>query len=165
MVMFVSLSVFPSVIANTKSLNHFVPDKFFSPIFCFLSFNLFAVIGNLLPNHIPMTNKQGKLFILILSRILFIPFFLLCNYNPTNRKWPVIFSNDIYPVIGCIFLALTSGFLSSSVQMNMPKLVDLKDAPIAGMMASFSCMLGILAGVSIAPILSHIVNLWSIFLI
>lgn len=161
MVMFVSLVSFPTVIANIHPTQDYVPKEYFSPVFCFLSFNLFAVIGNLLSNHIPSSSaSSARLTMMILLRMLFIPFFLFCNYSPASRSLPVLFDHDLYPILGCVLLALSSGYFSSVVQMNLPKCVELRDAPVAGMVASFSCMIGILAGVSSAPFIAHFVQNW-----
>lgn len=158
MVMFVSLIVFPSIIANIVPKQNYIAKEYFNPVFCFLSFNVFSVIGNFMSNLFSIaSSKSTKLRVIIWMRMLFIPFFLFCNFNPQHRHWPVLFDHDLYPIIGCILLAISSGYLSSIVQMNLPKCVELRDAPVAGMVACFSCLMGILAGVSSSPVFTYFI--------
>ena len=77
----------------------FISKDYFVSITCFLTFNLCAVIGNMLPSyiswvgdrqlyqkmilHVSMFQQPGpdKLWVLVAVRALFLPFFLLCNYR------------------------------------------------------------------------------------
>ncbi|CAG2180766.1 unnamed protein product, partial [Oppiella nova] len=80
---FVSLSVFPALMADIKPLNGIIDEKYFAPVFCFLSFNLFATFGNFIAQYV---QKPGPKYLIIFSilRLLYIPFFLYCNYRPNN---------------------------------------------------------------------------------
>jgi len=83
----VSLSLFPAVCADIESTDNILPVKYFSPIVCFLSFNLFAMLGNLcVTDLLPWLQiSPQKLWIPVVARLVFIPFFLFCNYAPDKR--------------------------------------------------------------------------------
>jgi hypothetical protein len=152
----VSLSIFPALQANIKSSNDIINDTYFTPVTCFLSFNFFAMMGNLVAHKF---QKPGPRYIIIfvLLRILFIPFFLLCNYIPDERKWRVIFSNDWIYLSGGILFALTSGYFASLSIMYAPRCVERKYASTAGMMAALTIILGILLGLNFSLVYPFVV--------
>uniref|UniRef100_A0A915ITK3 Equilibrative nucleoside transporter 3 n=1 Tax=Romanomermis culicivorax TaxID=13658 RepID=A0A915ITK3_ROMCU len=148
-VFFVSLTVFPAMqvdVVPTDSSFIFA-GKYFASITCFISFNLFAMIGNLAPHW--FKNPGPKfLWIPILLRGLLIPYFFFSNYRPSCRTWPVLFGNDyVYTFMGVV-LGFTSGYFSSLVMMYTPKLVDKGYARIAAMLATFFLILGIVCGIN-----------------
>jgi len=161
LIYFVSLSVFPALIANVKQVNNIIDDKYFAPVFCFLSFNLFATIGNALA-QVPKLWKPGPKVLIIFSllRLLFIPFFLFCNYFPpnTDRKLPVYIHSDWIYILGGILMAATSGYLSSLCMMYAPKCVQPKYSSTAGMMAALTIILGILAGINFSLVYPWIIT-------
>jgi len=58
----------------------------------------------------------------VLLRVVFIPFFMFCNFKPEKRTLPVLFGNDyLYCFVG-IVMALTSGYFSSLSMMFAPRL-------------------------------------------
>jgi len=160
MIFFVTLSIFPAVHAKVASCGqlHWLTDKYFSPVTCFLTFNVCAMLGNLIPNWITVPSPS-RLWIPVFARVLFIPFFLFCNYSPQTRQWPVYFANDYVYLTGGILLGLSSGYYSSLAMMYAPRSVKPEDAPTAGMMAAFFLMLGIFAGVNFSFLLSSVVEL------
>lgn len=122
---FVTLSVFPVVLSETRSSSHgyVVPDKYFTAVTCFLTFNLSAVIGNIIPSKRIAFPGKRWLFIPVVLRFLFIPFFLLCNYRPVDeaRSWPVLFNwNEAYWA-GVAAFGLSGGYLSSLAMMYCPR--------------------------------------------
>ena len=157
MVFFVTLSIFPAVHANIATTGDLsISDKYFSPITCFLTFNVCAMLGNVIPNYV---TKPGPkyLWIPVFTRILFIPFFLFCNFNPLTRVWPVLIGDYGY-LIGGILLGVTSGYFSSLCMMYAPGCVEPRHAPVAGMMAAFFLMCGIFAGINFSFVLSILVE-------
>ena len=58
----------------------------------------------------------------VLLRVLFIPFFMLCNVKPATRSMPVLFGDYTY-CVGSIIMAFTSGYFSSVVMMYAPRYV------------------------------------------
>uniref|UniRef100_T1K2R5 Equilibrative nucleoside transporter 1 n=1 Tax=Tetranychus urticae TaxID=32264 RepID=T1K2R5_TETUR len=160
MLFFVSLSLFPGVLTALKPVNNLMPEKYFSPIVCFLLFNLFSVFGNIIARPIDQINYHPvRLTIPIVGRLLFIPFFMLCNSDPEKRQIAVYFDNDYYPIVGTIGLALTQGYYTSKAQIYLPKCVDPKYASVAGMVASFMIMIGILAGITFSPFINYLITI------
>ncbi|KAI1294163.1 Equilibrative nucleoside transporter 1 [Halotydeus destructor] len=154
----ISLSIFPAVLADVKPLDGVISEKYFSSTVCFLLFNLSAMLGNLMVNDSIPKIPPTKLWIAIVARVIFIPFFLYCNYLPDKRSWPVVIETDAIFALGVAIFALSSGYLSSLCMVYAPKSVASEHAPIAGMMASFSLMMGILLGLSSSFIYAAIVR-------
>ncbi|CAG2118134.1 unnamed protein product, partial [Medioppia subpectinata] len=142
---FITYSLFPSLQANIKPVGRIIADKYFSPIFCFLLFPVFNTIGNYLA-EVSAKPSETLLTVLSLLRLSFIPFFLLCNYYPYDRHMSVLVANDWVYIAGAISMAVTSGYLSSICIMYCPVGVEPRYASLAGMMASFSILFGILLG-------------------
>ncbi len=159
---FVSLSIFPEIQANISSLNLISNGRYFEAVFCFLEFNLFASIGNYIAQKVQRPEPK-YLIIFSVLRLLFIPFFLYCNYHPKDqnavRTQPVLIKNDWIYIIGGISMALSSGYLSALCMMYAPKCVHPKYAPTAGMMAALFIILGILAGISFSLVYPLIAEL------
>ena len=159
MVFFVTLSIFPAIHSSVESSGQMLSlGSYFTPVTCFLLFNATAMIGNLIPNWIIFPGPK-HLYIPVFARLLFIPFFLLCNYKPHLRVWPVIFNNDYVYVTGGCLLGLSSGYFSSLSMMYAPRGVDSRQAGLAAMMASFFLMLGLFVGINASLWLSMLVEI------
>ena len=65
-------------------------DDYFTPVGCFLLFNVGCYFGIVLSSFCkwPDATKSGSMILLCfaIARIVFIPFFILCNIEPFNRK-------------------------------------------------------------------------------
>merc|ERR1712023_24763 len=85
-VFIISTSVFPSLLGNLSSVhksNHSEwTNKFFSPLVCFLLFNASDTCGRLIADTFDGRTKTPLLSWLIYIRTLFIPLFMLCNFQP-----------------------------------------------------------------------------------
>lgn len=58
----------------------------------------------------------------VVLRVLFIPFFLSCNYQPqVGREIPVLITSDWGYWIGAALMAITSGYFSSVAMMYCPR--------------------------------------------
>lgn len=149
---FVTLLLFPAVLAAIKRTdkNFFLDDTFFSPVCCFLNFNLFAMIGNITPNYFK-TPSPEHLWIPVLLRTLFIPFFLFCNFKPTT--YPLLIPSEWMFILGTSLMGLTHGHLCSLGMMYAPKTVAKEHSPIAGMLSAFCLICGISAGVTASILL------------
>ncbi|XP_030383902.1 equilibrative nucleoside transporter 1 [Scaptodrosophila lebanonensis] len=150
LIFFVTLSVFPAVHSDIKRSTAEFPisDEYFTLITCFLTFNLFAMLGSLTTSWVQWP-KPKYLVVPVVLRIAFIPLFLFCNYLPKAviRTLPVYITSDwIYWIIG-ISMSFTSGYLSSLGMMYAPKNVNPKYQVTAGMFASAMLITGIFAGV------------------
>nr|XP_027198136.1 equilibrative nucleoside transporter 1-like isoform X2 [Dermatophagoides pteronyssinus] len=160
---FVTLAIFPVIPSDVRPLNPELfgskekTDQYYVAIACFLLFNFFALLGNLVPNFVRFPGPD-RLWIPIVSRVLFIPFFMLSNYAPDRRKWPVFIQSDLLYLFGSILMAFSSGYYSSLCMMYAPQSApDPKYAGTAGMMAAASLILGIFTGVNFSTILA-----WSV---
>ena len=64
------------------------------------------------------------LITLALLRLLFIPFFFLCNVDlPRSGRFPVIFANDAWPIAGVTAFGLSNGFLATMALISAPEYV------------------------------------------
>lgn len=150
MVFFVTLSVFPAVMSNVKVFSHdfLIQDpNYFVQIVCFLTFNLFAFFGNLCADWVQWVSfffalmfqipkfkckairliylqpKHPYLWIAVTLRLIFIPFFLICNFQPTGfvRSHMKVLIGDWVYWIGGVFLGWTNGYFSSLALMYCPR--------------------------------------------
>lgn len=124
-------------------------DKYWVAVFCFLSFNVFAFLGNIVSEWVKVVSMIYDLFycislwykqfyplkciflqpgprfiwIPVLLRGLLIPFFLFCRFEVENkeRTFPILIDNDYIYIVGGIVLAFTSGYYSSLTMMYGPK--------------------------------------------
>lgn len=121
-------------------------------IFCFLSFNLFAVIGNLTSEFIRWPGPKHVWIPILLRGLVLIPVYILCNYQPlgAQRRFPVLIESDVVFIIAGIVMAFTSGYYSSLAMMYGPKQVEPEMAGRAGMMMAFFLVLGITTGVNLS---------------
>ncbi|KAI9578240.1 hypothetical protein GQX74_015126 [Glossina fuscipes] len=138
-VFFVTLAVFPAVHSDIRP-NHndfFIPDQLFTSITCFLTFNLFAMLGSLATSWVQWP-KPKYLWIPVSMRGAFLPLFLFCNYLPkgVQRTLPILITNEwIYWIIAVV-MSFSSGYLSSLGMMYAPKTVSPKYQTTAGMFAA-----------------------------
>ncbi|KAK3094539.1 hypothetical protein FSP39_003041 [Pinctada imbricata] len=158
-VFFVTLTIFPSIWSQVERKDFpLVEDKnLWSAIFCFLSFNLFAFIGNIVSEWVKVPGPK-YVWIPIALRGLFIPFFVMCRFALETRNFPVIIDNDYVYIVGGIVLAFTSGYFSSLTMMYGPKLVGPEVAGIAGMIMAFCLVMGITTGVNFSLAVASIVT-------
>jgi len=123
-VFFVTLSIFPSVCSDIKQAdpNFFFEGLYYTAVTCFLTFNVTAMLFNMISS---LGQWPGPKFLVIpvLLRVLFIPFFLFCNYQPlgVTRTLPVFFENDWVYWTGAVLFGLTSGYYSSLAMMYCPR--------------------------------------------
>lgn len=102
--------------------------------------------------------SPGRVWIFVVLRFLFIPFFLFCNYRESSRTLPVFIKLDTVYVIGGALLGLTSGYFSSLGLMYAPRSVSKPEyAETAAKMGAFALICGIVAGISSAFALPFVV--------
>jgi equilibrative nucleoside transporter 1/2/3 len=160
-IFFITLSVFPVVHSQIKpsATDLFFPEKFYSQVMCFLTFSVFATIGNLFASVITWPGPK-KLYIPVLLRTVFLPLFFFCNYQPaTGRVVPYYIDHDyVYWGIAVVF-ALTSGYYSSLAMMYCGKTVAPEYSSTAGMFGAASLVTGIFAGIVSAFAWPHVANI------
>ncbi|KPM11983.1 equilibrative nucleoside transporter 1-like protein [Sarcoptes scabiei] len=164
LVFFITLSTFPVIQSGIKPID---PEFFGSiektqtyyiAVCCFLIFNACAMFGSIAPNFIIFPGPE-KLWIPVISRFLFIPFFMLCNYVPDRRQWPVWIQSDFLYVFGGILMGFSSGYYSSLSMMYAPKSVpNQKYAGVAAMMAAASLVSGIFFGINFSYFLAWLIR-------
>ncbi|KAK6023085.1 nucleoside transporter [Ostertagia ostertagi] len=163
LVFFVTLAVFPTVLAGTtpnkkgQPWNSAISKELYPGITTFLNFNLFAAIGSSTANFVQFPGPK-LLIVPVLARLLFIPFFMLCNYNVDDRVMPVFFANEWFFIIGNTIMAFTSGYFSSLGMMYAPRVVPSALSKTAGMAAALCLVTGIMCGVAFTPVVTIMVN-------
>lgn len=148
-IFFVTLAVFPAIHSDIKRSPDFpIEEEYYTLVTCFLTFNVFAMLGSLTTTWIQWPGPEF-LVIPVMLRIVFIPLMLFCNYHPktVERNLPVIIYNDwIYWLIA-IIMSYSSGYLSSLSMMYAPQTVDSENQITAGMFAAACLVTGIFCGV------------------
>lgn len=102
----------------------------------------------------------NTIWIAVLARFWFMFYFPTANYLPvgTERFVPVFFSSTWLFVFNVTALAFTSGYLSSLIMMYAPKVhSDPKIQRMAGMIAAFFLIFGILAGLVFSWVIKVVV--------
>ncbi|XP_021968310.1 equilibrative nucleoside transporter 3 isoform X2 [Folsomia candida] len=162
LVFFVTLTIFPTVHSDIQMVdsNFIIPAKYFVGVTCFLTFNFFAMVGNMIPALVQWPGPK-YLWIAVVLRFLFIPFFILCNYQPLGHDrvfLPDFMFGDWTYWIGGVLLGLTSGYFSSLSMMYCPRTVENEHAPIAGMFAAAFLITGIFAGINFSILIPKFVS-------
>nr|CAD7392237.1 unnamed protein product [Timema cristinae] len=102
----------------------------------------------------------------VVMRVLFIPFFLVCNYHPRKleRKFPILVENDWVYWSGAAAMAVSSGYYSSVAMMYCPGSVEPQYASTAGMFGAASLISGIFGGIMFTLLMPKLVTLfeWNI---
>nr|CDJ87518.1 Delayed-early response protein equilibrative nucleoside transporter domain containing protein [Haemonchus contortus] len=167
LVFFVTLAVFPTVLAGTtpnrrdEPWNSAIPKDIYLGLTVFLNFNLLAAIGSTTANFVQIPGPDN-IIIPVLLRLLFIPYFMLCNYNVEDRVMPVLFKNQWFFIIGNAVMAFTSGYFSSLALMYAPRVVPSSLSKTARLEAGASLVTGVLCGVSFVPAITYMVNNFNI---
>ncbi|UMM43656.1 hypothetical protein L5515_019076 [Caenorhabditis briggsae] len=163
LVFFVTLSVFPGVMMYVKdekkggTYDFPLPKNYFMDVTTFLQFNVFAFIGSIVAGR-KQWPAPNKLWIPVYLRLLYIPFFAFCNYLPETRTWPVLFESTWLFVIVAASMSFGSGYFSGLAMMYTSKTVDPSRAQVAGMMAGFSLISGIVSGLIFTMVIKMFVT-------
>lgn len=159
-VFFVTLTIFPAVHSEIKMSDHnfFTGSRFYGDVTCFLTFNICAMLGSTLATWITWPSPKYLLYPVAL-RVLFIPFFLCCNYLPVGgRHVAVLIDNDWGYWAGAVLMAVTSGYFSAVAMMYCPRCVEPQYASIAGMFGGASLITGIFSGIIFTMAMPYIVK-------
>lgn len=160
-VFFITLSIFPSVHSDIKrsDTNFFINDKYFTEVTCFLTFNVCAMLGSIISAWVSWPRPKYLVYFVVL-RVLFIPFFLACNYRPQDktRTLSVFIDNDIIYWVGGILMGITSGHFSSLAMMYCPGSVQPQHAATAGMFGAAALVSGICGGIVFTLVFPEIVS-------
>ena len=148
-VFFVTLTLFPAVISGIDSVNKSNGSRWtndlFSSLICFLVFNVGDWCGRVAAGSVQIvSDKSLWLPVLCISRVIFVPLFLFCNYDKSTL--PLVFNHDFWPVIFNVFFSLSNGYLGSLCMMYGPKRVAVEYTETAGNMMSCFLTAGLTLG-------------------
>ncbi|XP_026473506.1 equilibrative nucleoside transporter 1 [Ctenocephalides felis] len=159
-VFFVTLAVFPTVHSDIKRVDENFPiDDMFVKITCFLTFNTCAMLGSFLTSFFQWPKPKYLIYV-VTFRVIFIPLFLLCNYQPRKivRTLPVLIANDWVYWIIAIAMGVSSGYLSSLGMMYAPRSVEPQYAVQAGMLGAAFLITGIFTGITFSIVFPSVVS-------
>ncbi|KHJ82675.1 nucleoside transporter, partial [Oesophagostomum dentatum] len=163
LVFFVTLAVFPAVMAGItpngkgEPWNSGISKELYPGITVFLNFNLMAALGSTTANFVQFPGPDYLIYP-VAARLLFIPYFMLCNFNVEDRVMAVWFKNEWFFIIGNVVMAYTSGYFSSLAMMYAPRVVHSSLAKTAGMASALFLITGLMCGVAFVPVIIRMVN-------
>ncbi|NXK37568.1 S29A3 protein, partial [Piprites chloris] len=161
-VFFISIIIFPSLSSNIESVSKasgsLWSTKYFVPLASFLLYNFADWCGRQITAWIQVPGPKSKLLpALVLLRTIFVPLFILSNYQPRAHIQKVLFDQDIYPVVFTALLGLSNGYLGTLVMVYGPKIVPRELAEAAGVVMTFYLVLGLAVGSACAVFVVHLV--------
>ncbi|KAJ4298267.1 hypothetical protein N0V90_006167 [Kalmusia sp. IMI 367209] len=111
----------------------------------FLFWNIGDLIGRVLPGvpGLTLTGRPRLLFIMAVSRLAFIPLYLLCNIG---GKGATIGSDFFYLFIVQLFFGISNGYIGSNCMMGFVEWVDAEEREAAGGFMSLCLVAGLTAG-------------------
>ncbi|XP_071605090.1 equilibrative nucleoside transporter 3 isoform X1 [Heliangelus exortis] len=160
-VFFISIIIFPSISSNIESVNKSSGSvwstKYFVPLTSFLLYNFADWCGRQMTAWIQVPGPKSKLLpILVLLRTIFLPLFILSNYQPRAHIQMVIFKHDVYPVVFTTLLGLSNGYLGTLVMVYGPKIVPKELAEAAGVAMNFYIVVGLAVGSACSVLIVHL---------
>ncbi|KFV66038.1 Equilibrative nucleoside transporter 3, partial [Dryobates pubescens] len=161
-VFFISIIIFPSLSSNIESVSKASGSpwstKYFVPLTSFLLYNFADWCGRQITAWIQLPGPKSKLLpALVLLRTIFLPLFILSNYQPRAHVRTVVFNRDIYPVVFTVLLGLSNGYLGTLVMIYGPKIVPKELAEAAGVVMTFYVVLGLAVGSAFSVLVVHLV--------
>ncbi|NWH62994.1 S29A3 protein, partial [Geococcyx californianus] len=161
-VFFISIIIFPSLSSNIESVSKSSGSPwsttYFAPLTSFLLYNFADWCGRQITAWIQVPGPKSNLLpVLVLLRTIFLPLFILSNYQPRAHIQTVVFNRDIYPVIFTALLGLSNGYLGTLVIIYGPKIVPKELAEAAGVVMTFYLMLGLAVGSACSALVVHLV--------
>ncbi|KAM9365685.1 equilibrative nucleoside transporter 1-like isoform 1-T4 [Pholidichthys leucotaenia] len=149
----VTIGVFPAVTVDVKTTVGIETgwETYFSPVSCFLLFNMMDWAGRSLTALCMWPGKDSMwLPILVGLRLIFVPLFMLCNVQPRENILKVPFSHDAWFIVFMIFFSFSNGYLASLCMCFGPKKVSPHDAETAGAVMTFFLSLGLALGAALS---------------
>ncbi|XP_061229894.1 equilibrative nucleoside transporter 3 [Neopsephotus bourkii] len=161
-IFFISIIIFPSLSSNIESVSKSSGSpwstKYFAPLTSFLLYNFADWCGRQITAWIQMPGPKSKLLpTLVLLRTIFLPLFILSNYQPRAQIQMVVFNQDVYPVVFTALLGLSNGYLGTLVIIYGPKIVPKELAEAAGVVMTFYLMLGLAVGSAFSVLIVHLI--------
>ncbi|XP_059179685.1 equilibrative nucleoside transporter 3-like isoform X2 [Physella acuta] len=150
LVFLVTLSVFPAVCSLIKSEGtekNSWTDTYFTPVGCFLLFNVWDFLGRLFTFicKFPGSQRPGLLLFFTVLRIGFIPLLMLCNVQPREHL-PVYLKNDAYPMVLISLLGLTNGYFGTLCMTFGPLNAEDEHLEGTGIVLALAMTIGLAGG-------------------
>uniref|UniRef100_A0A8C4WEW6 Solute carrier family 29 member 2 n=1 Tax=Gopherus evgoodei TaxID=1825980 RepID=A0A8C4WEW6_9SAUR len=147
MVFTVTLSVFPAITATVTSTSESKQwSEFFTPVCCFLLFNMMDWLGRSITLYCLWPEKRLWLLLpLVGLRFLFVPLLMLCQAEPRTRL-PVLFHHDAWFILFMLPFSLSNGYFVSLTMCLAPKQVLPQESELAGAIMTFFLALGLSCG-------------------
>eukprot|EP00898_Chlorokybus_atmophyticus_P006944 jgi/Chlat1/7250/Chrsp58S06893 len=134
----ITLSIFPGFLAEDVS-SQALGDWY--SVLLILVFNAFDLVGKMMPcSQRLVIENRAVLWVMTLSRLLFVPAFLSCTRGPMwmRTETPILLLTGA--------LGLTSGYTSSLCMMEGPKRVPPHDSEVAGTAMVLFLIVGLTIG-------------------
>ncbi|KAA0722893.1 Equilibrative nucleoside transporter 1 [Triplophysa tibetana] len=153
----ITLSVFPAVTVDVKTVYGGKWEKYFIPVSCFLLFNMMDWFGRTVTTWLQWPGKDSRWFpALVVSRLIFVPLLMMCNVQERSFL-PVLFSNDLVFAALMLLFSVSSGYFVCLSMTYAPQLVDPKDGETAGALMTFFLSLGLSLGAGFSFLLRFLV--------
>lgn len=129
----VTISVFPGVLVHVETVaspSNVTWARLFSPVACFLVFNVGDLLGRVLASSswTAFPGRREHLLVgLTLMRTLFLPLIFACNVQPRSKpsmSLPVLFHSDLVFVGLNALFAASNGYLTSVAMVHGPKKLE-----------------------------------------
>ncbi|CAL8334326.1 unnamed protein product [Lota lota] len=121
-------------------------ERYFIPVCCFLLFNGCDWAGRSLTAVCMWPGGESRLLpMMVASRVLFLPLFMMCNVQP-RAHLPVFFPHDAWYILFMVLFAFSNGYLASLCMCFGPKKVAPNEAETAGAVMALFLSLGLALG-------------------
>ncbi|XP_015267408.1 PREDICTED: equilibrative nucleoside transporter 2 [Gekko japonicus] len=153
----VTLSVFPAITSSVTSVSdNKTWRKFFTPICCFLLFNVMDWLGRSATTYFLWPEKNLPVLPVVVGlRLLLIPLLLLCNI-PQRSYLPVLFHHDTWFILFMVVFSLSNGYFVSLTMCLAPKQVQPHESELAGAIMTFFLALGLSCGAGLSFVLKFL---------
>jgi equilibrative nucleoside transporter 1/2/3 len=142
--------IYPLVQTEIKRVGDFVvDDEWFVELTCYLTFNMFVLIGNICANYLKLKSSLVLLVLALFRYGLTVPFFLMYRYKP-------VFTNDYAYWAASAINALIGGYTTSLTMMNYPIGKQEKRSASAGMASAIICTFAALSAVTMKMIFNNV---------
>uniref|UniRef100_A0A1A8RJ69 Solute carrier family 29 (Nucleoside transporters), member 2 n=2 Tax=Nothobranchius rachovii TaxID=451742 RepID=A0A1A8RJ69_9TELE len=149
----VTLSVFPAVTVDVKTIFPGKWERYFISVCCFLMFNIGDWVGRTITTVVRWPRKESTLFpALVLVRLVFVPLLMFCNVR-SRVYLPVFFEHDAAFATIMAAFSISSGYFVCLSMSYAPQLVEPKDAETAGALMTFFLSLGLSLGAALSFLL------------
>jgi len=141
----ITIAVFPTLVSTFQPSDDIVSPKYFLPIFCFLNFNIFDLMGRELAGRIKSIQNRPTLAISTVIRISLLILLMLTNCQPRHNM-NVFFTADWIYIVLIALLGLTNGLNASVAFICGCSTVQPRSAPRAAAFLTICLTFGLTLG-------------------